>query len=139
VLAFALAVVLAGGGMTMALAEPSVRFLVPVLQRMGFEGNRAYEVNNLLRKAGHVPAYGLLGFFVTRALRRRARHAGWSLVVVGVVGGIDELLQGTTPWRHASWADLGLDLVGGAAGLGLALWWDARRAQRSRERQVVGR
>lgn len=81
---------------------------------------------------GHAIEYGLLGGALTWALTdatattdrtgadadRTGRDAARILlvvaVVVGMLGGVDELYQGTVPGRETSLLDLGVDIIAAA-------------------------
>lgn len=74
----------------------------------------------------HVPAYGLLGPLAFLALPRkegrldsRPTRIGISWLAAMFVGGGNELLQGLTSYRSASW----WDFLSDAAGAGLFLAW----------------
>jgi VanZ family protein len=81
-----------------------------------------------IRKSAHVGVYGVLSWLSFRALRLSqeapaARHAGLALLLVLVVAASDEYRQSRSRYRTGSLADVGYDLTGGLAGLGLAFVW----------------
>lgn len=90
-------------------------------------------INFVIRKAGHVLAYGLLGVLFLRAIR--GPLTGWTipwsataLVLTLAVASIDEWHQSTTLTRTGSASDVALDLAGAAIALALFRWRSARQA-----------
>lgn len=77
----------------------------------------------VLRKAAHLGLYAMLGLLCYVALAPRARHragAGHAVAALGlvvVIAAVDEGHQAFVPGRAARAYDVGLDTVGGAAGL----------------------
>ena len=86
-------------------------------------------------KLSHLLTYFLLGgWFGVLAADRRV--LAWTFASLVVYGGAIELLQGTTDYRFAEWADLLADAVG--AGLGLTLYFTPlRRLLLFVDRQLV--
>ncbi len=71
-------------------------------------------VNHILRKLGHVTAYGILSALSFRALRRegagwRLRWAVGAIVMALLVASIDEFHQSFIPSRTGTWHDVVLD------------------------------
>jgi VanZ family protein len=93
-----------------------------------------FRLNRALWKVGHVTAYGIFTWLVWRVLRRQAAEAwrwlwsGQALVVVALVGGLDELRQSLDPARTPRASDVGWDLLGALLAL-LLLYGKARRAK----------
>ncbi len=75
-------------------------------------------------EAIHLLEYGLLSFFVYRALSYRIRD--WTIYItaaflVMLCGTIDEFLQWMMPFRYWSYKDIGINVLGGVIFL-LAIW-----------------
>lgn len=72
----------------------------------------------------HFFEYGLVGVFFARALRHRLGNGGScllaALVLAGLTGWMDEVLQGMIPNRHYDVRDIALNIV--SAGLGLVIY-----------------
>ncbi len=83
----------------------------------------------LIKKGGHVIAFGVLAFLAMRAglvwdlPRRRAALLGIGLALGYAL--LDELHQSFVPGRHPSPADIGLDLLGALSFVSVA--WRAYR------------
>lgn len=78
-------------------------------------------------KVAHVVAYGVVAFFLARALARglavslgRWALVLWTTCVIGVLGLLDEIHQSFVPGRSSEAFDVVADLVGGI--LGASLW-----------------
>jgi VanZ family protein len=76
-------------------------------------------MNRVLRKAGHVTAYGILSALSFRALR--GEGPGWSLrwaigaiFMALLVASVDEFHQSFIPSRTGTWQDVILDAAGAA-------------------------
>lgn len=90
------------------------------------------ELHHILRKAGHVTGYGILCLLAFRAwfhtlggvlhksLRPRCAWLALSLTLLTAI--LDEWHQSFDPARTSSARDVGLDMVGGAVFLILALF-----------------
>lgn len=67
----------------------------------------------------HLPLYALLGIFAWNSLPGCGffKRSGYSLLIVALIGLIDELLQGLHPQRFFDWRDLALNTSGGILGL----------------------
>jgi VanZ family protein len=75
-------------------------------------------------EAIHLLEYGLLSYFVFRALSLRVRDRSIYITVILIVlfiGTIDEFIQWMTPGRYWGWKDVETDMLGGAI-LQLAIW-----------------
>ena len=94
----------------------------------------------ILEERSHILEYGVVAIFVYEALAERARDTGraWTIplaaiVVAGVFGVIDELLQSLIPNRTFDLRDIGFNLA--AAGVAVTarvlLDWARRRTLRS--------
>jgi VanZ family protein len=108
-------------GATSRILRPLLRWLFPELDAAAL-----HDLHMAVRKAAHVVEYALLGLLAFRALRlspatplSRAVALGLGLVVA--VAAADELRQAALESRTGSIADVGLDLAGGALGVGLLL------------------
>jgi VanZ family protein len=76
-------------------------------------------VNHLLRKLGHLTAYGILSALSFRALRGEEsrwtlRWAMGAVVMAILVASIDEFHQSFIPSRTGTWQDVLLDTAGAA-------------------------
>lgn len=91
-------------------------------------------LNRALWKVGHMTAYGIFTWLVWRTLRKKAAESWrwlWgaqTLIVVVLVGGLDELRQSFDPARTPRASDVGWDLLGALLAV-LLLYVKARRAQ----------
>jgi VanZ family protein len=99
---------------TSRFIEPIIHFLFPGMQKTDVE-----LLHVLIRKAGHVTEYFILGFFLFRAFRGHSSKR-WSLhwaiyavVVSAVYAFSDEFHQSFVSTRTASFMDVGIDTVGG--------------------------
>jgi VanZ family protein len=96
------------------------------------------DVDFIVRKAGHMAAFGVLAVLVWRALAssqvRRAMVWSWALTVAYAAS--DEFHQAFTAGRHPSPVDVGIDSVGALiALLALTLWLRIRWARAGMPRQ----
>src|SRR4051812_44289783 len=78
-------------------------------------------LNFVVRKSGHLTAYGILGALTFRALRgeRRSWNVRWAIAAVLLTAGvasIDEFHQTFTRLRTGTWHDVVLDTAGAAGG-----------------------
>ena len=97
------------------------KVLSPLLLGISSEG--AEWINVVLRRAGHITGYFILGLLLFRAFRggsaiSRNRH--WFcgvIIVVFLSAAIDEFHQSLVSSRTASLADVGIDAAGGLMGL----------------------
>ena len=83
-----------------------------------------------LDKVEHAVAYGLLGLAYFNAGSAGGRRTGWAVaagtwLAVVAYGMSDEVHQAFVPGRSADGADVVADAVGGALGVGAALWMRA--------------
>jgi VanZ family protein len=90
-------------------------------------------VHFLLRKAAHLLAYGILGALGFNAVRGesrqwRLRWAGYALLIVLAVAGVDEWHQSHIPSRTGTPIDVGIDLMGAAIAVALSRARHARIA-----------
>ena len=109
--------------------EILLRFLVPKIasQEMAF-------IHALIRKAGHVIEYFILGLLLFRTFRGSStsswnwRWSFFAVIVVGLWAASDEFHQSFVPTRTASAVDVGIDTAGGIlAQLVGALWHRYRK------------
>ena len=94
-------------------------------------------IHTVMRKAGHVMEYFVLGFLLFRSFRGKSTSSWnwrWSFFVIMVVGLwaiIDELHQSFVLTRTASAADVGIDTAGGILGQCVgAIWYRYRRLEK---------
>ena len=95
-------------------------------------GEVPYAVNFVVRKAGHVVSYGLLGALAYRADRRIAIALG----IVLLVASTDEYRQALTRTRSGSGWDVLLDLSG--ALMAIIVMHRVRRAAQNRSGGAAG-
>jgi VanZ family protein len=96
------------------------------------------DLETVVRKAGHLAAFGLLAVLLLRALEVSARRAGewnwawaWAWALAALYAISDEVHQGFTRGRHPSGADVAIDAAGAALFLvGLAVWRRLRSGAR---------
>lgn len=75
-------------------------------------------------EAIHLLEYGLLSYFVFRALSARIRDRSiyiTAIFIVSIFGTIDEFIQWMLPGRYWGFRDVGINILGGAI-LQLAVW-----------------
>jgi VanZ family protein len=104
---------------TSRFVGPLLRWLLPDIDQQTLEAAHFF-----VRKSAHAAEYGVLALLSSRALRLSlsvspASIAGIALGLVLAVACADETRQAFTPPRTGSPWDVGLDLAGGAAALGL--------------------
>ena len=113
--------VLVWAGIIFALsATPNLRFA------------QAVDLDFVVRKAGHMAAFGILAVLLWRALTFYAvrRAIVWSLMLTVAYAATDEFHQSFTSGRHPSPVDVGIDSVGALLFLlALTLWLRGRRAR----------
>ena len=113
--------VLVWAGIIFALsATPNLRFA------------QAADLDFVVRKAGHMAAFGILAVLLWRALTFYAvrRAIVWSLMLTVAYAATDEFHQSFTSGRHPSPVDVGIDSVGALLFLlALTLWLRGRRAR----------
>ena len=92
---------------------------------------QADDLDFILRKAGHMAAFGILAVLLWRALTRAAvrRGVAWSFVLTVAYAGSDEFHQSFTAGRHASGVDVGIDSAGAAIALVVLAVWLCVRAR----------
>ncbi len=73
----------------------------------------------LVKKSGHMLEYAVLAWLWHRALGKRLAWAAWGLAVL--YAATDEFHQSFIPGRHAQLTDVGIDALGAAIGLFVAL------------------
>jgi VanZ family protein len=112
--------------------EPVLRFLAPTISSQTVE-----LIHGIVRKAGHVIEYLILGLLLFRAFRGPSDEPWmWRWAAFAVIGVVlwalsDEFHQSFVPTRTASLGDVGFDAAGGilAQFIG-ALWFYRREKQR---------
>src|SRR5450759_4788953 len=75
----------------------------------------------LVRKAGHMVAFGILALLLWRAVAgttARRRPWAWALALAVLYAITDELRQGSATGRHPSAVDIGIDAAGALVALG---------------------
>jgi VanZ family protein len=114
---------------TFSWIEMLVRIWVPKIssQEMGF-------IHALIRKAGHVIEYFVLGLLLFRTFRGGSvstwnwRWSFFAVIVVALWAASDEFHQSFVPTRTASAVDVGIDIAGGIlAQFVAALWHRCRK------------
>ena len=89
-------------------------------------------LHHAIRKLAHVCVYAVLALLSFRAIRLSLeasllRVAGLALALVLAAAATDETLQSFSETRTGALADVGYDLLGGAAALAIVVgWWRAR-------------
>lgn len=83
-------------------------------------------INAVLRKAGHLTAYGIMALVSFRAVRegRSGFTLRWAVIAIAItvcVASTDEFLQSFTPTRGSSVWDVLLDTCGGTIAM-LGMW-----------------
>ena len=106
---------------TASLLRPFLRWLLP-----DWSPAAIASLHFGIRKTAHVSIYAVLALLTVRALRlsqesTATRHAGLTLLLVLVVASSDEYRQSLSRARTGSLADVGYDLAGGLAAVGLAI------------------
>lgn len=105
---------------TSRFITPILKFLAPHLSTAGLQF-----WHHVIRKAGHVTEYCVLGILIYRALRVDIRRIATAriLTLIGVAGAalMDEYHQSFVLSRTASIVDVGYDCAGGVLGL-LMIW-----------------
>ncbi len=105
--------------------EPVLRFLAPEISSQAVES-----IHGMIRKAGHVTEYFILGLLLFRAFRGPSDTPWkWTWASFAVIGAVlwalsDEYHQSFVPTRTGSLTDVGFDAAGGIlAQLATALWF----------------
>ncbi len=99
---------------------------------------QAADLDFVLRKAGHMAAFGILAVLLWRALAFTGvrRAIVWSGVLTVAYAATDEFHQSFTSGRHPSPLDVGIDSVGALLFLlALMLWLRGRQARARAPRQ----
>ena len=119
-------------------SEHTSRFIVPILHFL-FPWLLPQEVemmHGLIRKAGHVTEYFILGLFLFRAFRSGSsrvwnlRWAIYSVIWIVFYAVSDELHQRFVSERNASLIDIGIDSVGGILSQIAITLWHLRKKSR---------
>jgi VanZ family protein len=105
----------------MVSPEHTAQVIIPVLNFLfpGLAPHQIEMIHGLIRKAGHVTEYFLLGILLFRAFRSnslRNWRFRWAInAIIGVVlyAATDELHQTFVSSRTASLIDVGIDSAGG--------------------------
>ena len=74
-------------------------------------------VNVILRKTGHIFAFGILSVLIYMGLRPRKQAFVISWLIATGYGALDEWHQSFVPGRAAAWTDVGIDSLGALAAL----------------------
>jgi VanZ family protein len=98
------------------------------------------DLDFVVRKAGHMGAFGVLAVLLWRALASSAvRHAlVWSWVLTVVYAASDEFHQLFTAGRHGSPLDVGIDSVGALIALVALVAWLRLLARRTGYSSATG-
>jgi VanZ family protein len=87
-------------------------------------------------KLAHFGAYAVLGLLLAHGQLRSGISVLWVMLFGSLIGGMDELYQGTVPNRSPDLHDWVADSLGVVAGVFLFnLWWHARSYGRARARR----
>ncbi|MBA4373883.1 MAG: hypothetical protein C0402_13620 [Thermodesulfovibrio sp.] len=115
---------------TSRIIGPLVALLIPSVSQHEID-----LIHGVIRKAGHVGEYFILGILLFRAFRRSSdrrqdlRWAGYSFIIVAGFAAGDEYHQSFVATRTASLIDVCLDISGGLlAQVVCILWYHRRRA-----------
>ncbi len=74
--------------------------------------------DTIIKKAGHMAGYALLGFSYFRVFNSRNRWAYLAAVLAVVIYAIsDEYHQSFVPGRNSTFVDVGIDTIGACLGL----------------------
>jgi VanZ family protein len=90
---------------------------------------QADDLDFIVRKAGHMAAFGILAVLLWRALSFSAvcRAMAWSLLLTIAYAATDEFHQSFTAGRNASPVDVSIDSAGAVIALvALAVWLHSR-------------
>jgi VanZ family protein len=80
----------------------------------------------------HLIAYAVLTALVYGALPGgTAARAVRTLLIIAILGGIDEGIQSLFSYRNASWIDWSIDMLAGFVAVGLLVGLDLRRRRKS--------
>lgn len=117
---------------TSLIIEPLLGLLMPSLSQKEVD-----VIHGVIRKAGHVTEYFILGILLFRAFRNSSdkdRVWQWTfysfLIILGYAAG-DEFHQSFVPTRTASPADVFLDTSGGLLAQAVSVLWHRRTRQES--------
>lgn len=118
------------GSSDLLSAQHTSRFIEPFLRWL-FHGSLSMEtidkIHFLIRKAGHLSEYAILGVLFWWTLRSPGwRRAAYALLLAATFAASDEFHQSFVPTREASVRDVLIDTTG--ATLGLAVLLGSRRA-----------
>lgn len=94
----------------------------------------AADLDFILRKSGHMAAFGILAVLIWRVLALSAvrRAMVWSLLLTVAYAATDEFHQSFTAGRNASPVDVSIDSAGALIALvALAVWLHMRSRQRA--------
>lgn len=127
------------GSTDLGAASHQSRFLLPLLQWLGFGDPAIRGFILAIRKCAHLTEYALLAVLLCRGLWRRpvvTPRTPWRPLDVALPFGIcvlyatlDEIHQAFVPSRSGSPVDVMIDAGGAAIGLALLwLWHRSRRA-----------
>lgn len=121
------------GSTDLGAASHQSRFLLPILQWLGFGEAAIRGIIFTIRKCAHLTEYALLAIFLWRAWMRRPAFrppVTWSwrdtypaFLFCAAFAALDELHQAFVPSRSASGWDVMIDSVGAAIGILLLWWW----------------
>jgi len=116
--------------------EHTSRFIVPFLRFLfpSLLPQDIVMIHEVIRKAGHVIEYFILGLFLFRAFRSgssqawRLRWTIYSIILVVLYAATDEYHQSFVGARGASLIDVGIDSAGGILSqISIMLWRFRRR------------
>ena len=112
---------------TSRIILPILKFLLPQL-----EINQLILLHHVIRKAGHVAEYCILGVLIYRALHLDIRNAmtvrTLTIAGIAVAAVLDEFHQSFVPARTSSIGDVAFDCIGGVCAILLISVWRIARA-----------
>lgn len=136
---FVLSSDLGSGAHTSRFIDPLLRWLMPQVSAAGLQ-----RAHFLIRKAGHLTEYAILGILLWRAWTvptvgagqpRRWKKALFCLSLAAIYAAGDEFHQSFVPSRGASVQDVMIDACGAFIGLALLVAFKMRRHSKSRPAQ----
>lgn len=114
-------------------SDHTSRFILPLLKFLlpQFGMDQLIFLHHVIRKAGHVTEYCVLGILLYRAVQRDIRNPVTVriLTLAGIAGAaaMDELHQSFVPARTSSIGDIGFDCIGGVCAILLMAVWRITR------------
>ncbi len=113
---------------TLSWIEIVIRSLVPEISTQGLD-----LIHTVIRKAGHVIEYFILGLLLFRTFRGGSisswswRRSLYAVMIVALWAASDEFHQSFVPTRTASAVDVGIDIAGGILAQFVGTLWHRYR------------